>query len=185
MLFRIQDLLAGNEILSGVAAGRKVFTRLVSEARSSGVSEAVFLDFSGVRVATSSFLRESVIAFRDYARSTLTDLYPVLANCGPLIIEELAFFLKHTSDALWLCDLKAGKEPTNVRLVGELDEVQQTTLQRVIEAGSTTAPALASGSTDKIGPTAWNNRLSGLAARGLIIERRDGKTKTFKPVLGI
>ena len=36
-----------------------------------------------------------------------------------------------------------------------------------------------------IGPTAWNNRLSNLASRGLLIERRGGKTKTFAPVLEI
>jgi hypothetical protein len=41
------------------------------------------LDFSGVAVATASFLRESVIGFRDYARQALPNIYPVVANLPP------------------------------------------------------------------------------------------------------
>ena len=44
---------------------------------------------------------------------------------------------------------------------------------------------LAAQSQESLAPTAWNNRLSSLAARGLLIERRSGKTKTFAPVLEV
>jgi hypothetical protein len=45
--------------------------------------------------------------------------------------------------------------------------------------------AAQSSGVSGVGPTAWNNRLSNLASRGLLIERRGGKTKTFAPVLEI
>jgi hypothetical protein len=54
----------------------------------------------------------------------------------------------------------------------------------VTRIGAASAPELANRFTDNnIGPTAWNNRLSGLAAKGLLVERRQGKSKSFSPLL--
>src|SRR3546814_21175819 len=36
---------------------------------------------------------------------------------------------------------------------------------------------------DKIGTTAWNNRLATLSAKGMLKEVRHGKTKLFSPVM--
>jgi hypothetical protein len=56
----------------------------------------------------------------------------------------------------------------------------------VRELGAVTAPELAARFPEEnIGPTAWNNRLSGLAAKGLLVERKLGKTKSFSPLLEI
>jgi hypothetical protein len=179
-------MLADNEtILSGSQAGRRLFAKLVANAPAPSEPEPAFLDFSGIDVATSSFFRESVIAFRDYARSTLPNLYPVIANAADAVAEELAFFLRHRADAFWACDLDKDGRPINACLLGELDEVQRSTFDRVLHLGSASAPTLAaqSGGEAGVGPTAWNNRLSNLAARGLLVERRGGKTKTFAPVL--
>ena len=184
MLLPIKPLAEDETILTGAQPGRRLFAKLVANASAPSDPEPAFLDFSGIEVATSSFLRESVVAFRDYARSTLPSLYPVIANAAAPVAEELAFFLRHRADALWACDLEKGV-PINVRLLGELDEVQRATFERVQNLGSASAPTLAaqSGEESDVGPTAWNNRLSNLAARGLLIERRGGKTKTFAPVL--
>jgi len=179
-------MLADNEaILSGAQAGRRLFAKLVAGAPARDEPEPAFLDFSGISVATASFLRESVVAFRDYARSTLPNLYPVIANANDAVAEELALFLRHRTDAMWACALDVAGRPINARLVGELDEVQRTTFERVLHLRSASAPALAAESKVDagVGPTAWNNRLSNLAARGLLIERRGGKVKTFAPVL--
>jgi hypothetical protein len=185
VLLQIKTLAEDETILSGTQAGRRLFARLVASAAAPKDPEPAFLDFSGIRVATSSSLRESVVAFRDYARSTLPNLYPVIANSNDAVAEEFAFFLSHRADAFWACDLDDGGRPINARLLGELDEVQRATFDRVLHLGSASAPALAAqnGGEAGVGPTAWNNRLSNLAARGLLIERRGGKTKTFAPVL--
>ncbi len=55
----------------------------------------------------------------------------------------------------------------------------------VREMGTATAPELAARfPNETIGPTAWNNRLSGLAAKGLLVEMRQSKIKVFRPLLG-
>jgi hypothetical protein len=185
VLLKIKALAGGDSILTGAQPGRRLLGQLVANAPGPSEPEPGFLDFSGIEVATASFLRESVIAFRDYARSTLPNLYPVIANAAEAVAEELTFFLRHHGDALWACDLDDDGVPRNARLLGGLDDVQRATFDRVLELGAASAPSLAaaSGGESGVGPTAWNNRLSNLAARGLLIERRGGKIKTFAPVL--
>jgi hypothetical protein len=181
----IGTLVENETTLAGAEAGRRLFAKLVAATPAPAEPEPAFLDFARIRIATSSFLRESVVAFRDYARATLPNLYPVIANAGEAVAEEFAFFLRHRDDAFWACDLDKSGRPTHARLLGHLDEVQRATFDRVLKLGSATAPALAQGGEAGLGPTAWNNRLANLASRGLLIERRGGKTKTFAPVLEI
>jgi hypothetical protein len=183
----IKSLADGDRILTGAQPGRSLFAQLVASAPVPSEPEPAFLDFSGVEVATASFLRESVVAFRDYTRSTSANLYPVVANAVEAITEELGFFLRHRGDAVWACDIDAAGVVRNARLLGELDDVQRETFDRVLKLGAASAPTLAAagGGESGVGPTAWNNRLSNLASRGLLIERRGGKTKTFTPVLEV
>lgn len=185
MRVHILSLSGGQPVLSGAGPGRQLFGKLVAAARAPTEPETAYLDFQGVTVATASFLREGVIAFRDYARSTLPLLYPVIANASPPVIEELEFFLRHRKDALWACRLTEGGAPRDPRLLGELDDAHRSTFELVTRLGTATAPGLAAQSDEKLAPTAWNNRLSFLAARGLLIERKAGKTKTFTPVLEV
>lgn len=179
----IFEFAGGQQVLSGVQAGRQLLGKLVSAARQPAEPEPAYLDFAGVDVATASFLRESVIAFRDHARATLLGLYPVIANASPAIVEELDLFLRHRKDAVWSCSLTAGGKPRDLTIIGELDDAHRSTLDIVKRLRTASAPSLAAQSQENIAPTAWNNRLSNLAARGLLIERRSGKTKTFAPVL--
>jgi hypothetical protein len=183
MIFPLSDLSGGQTILSGVQSGRKLFAQLVARAAPPSQEEIAFLDCTGVIVATGSFLRESILAFRDYARSTLPHLYPVVANPAEAVIEELDFLLKHRKDALWICERDPQGQVDKARIIGELDAAHRATFELVAALRTASAPDLANRGDNAIGPTAWNNRLAYLASRGLLIERRAGKSKTFTPVL--
>ncbi len=179
-------LMDGRKVFSGGLAGRKLLTALIGATPTADAPTTVFLDFTGVEVATSSFLRESIIGFRDYARLSLINIYPVVANPAPAVLEELEFFLRSRSDVFWLCGLDADERVSAARLLGDLDPAQRTTFDAVRELGAVTAPELASRFPNQnIGPTAWNNRLSGLATKGLLVERKIGKTKSFSSLLEI
>lgn len=177
-------MMGGQTVLSGAGSGRKLLTALIAATPAADGPTIIFLDFTGVEVATSSFLREAVIGFRDYAVISLTDLYPVSANLAPTVIEELEFFLRARNDVQWVCDIDQNDRVNRPRLIGELDPVQRATLDMVHKGGTVTAPDLATRfPNESIGPTAWNNRLSALAAKRLVIERKVGKTKSFSPLM--
>ncbi len=183
MRIPLYELCDRQAILSGVRAGRHAFAQMVAQAVPPASEETAFLDFSGIEVATGSFLRESVMAFRDYARSTLPNLYPVVANPSEAVTEELDFLLRHRKDALWSCRLNAKGEVTEGTILGELDTGHRIAFDLVASLRTASAPDLAAQGDASIGPTAWNNRLAFLASRGLLMERRAGKSKMFTPVL--
>lgn len=186
MRFPVLYLMNGQTVLSGANPGRKLLGALVVAASSAAKPTPAFLDFDGVEVATASFLRESVIGFRDYARRALPNAYPVVANLSVAVTEELEFFVRAHGDVLLACDLGANGEVTSPRLIGELEPAQRATFDAVRESGPVSAPELAQRHADaRIGSTAWNNRLSALAGKGLLVERRLGKAKSFSSVLEV
>lgn len=180
------DLMDGQTVLAGAIAGRRLLIALIAATPSADSPTALFLDFNDVEVATASFLRESVIAFRDYARQSLPNIYPAAANLNAAVAEELDFFVRSRGDVLWSCELDLQGNVIAARLIGELDPAQRVTFNAVLESGAISAPELATRFADaRIGPTAWNNRLSALASKGLLVERRQGKSKSFSSLLEI
>jgi hypothetical protein len=185
MRFGLRDM-GGTEVAAGAQAGRRVFAALLAGAPRESAPGPMFLDLAGIEAATSSFLREAVFAFRDYCRHALDNTYPVVANATEVVAEEIAFYAKSQSDAIWSCELSEGEGIAAVRLIGRenLDLGQQEALKWVEQLPDATAPLMAQASEQTIGVTAWNNRLASLAAKGIIMEQRRGKTKIFRPVLG-
>ncbi len=183
MILSLYDLSGGQPIFSGVQAGRALLAKLVAHAAPPSRDEVAYLDCAGVKVATGSFLRESVMAFRDYTRSTVPHLYPVVANPSDAVVEELEFLLKHRKDALWICQLDLEGRVSEATVLGELDDGHRAAFDLIASLRAASAPDLAARGDANVGPTAWNNRLAFLASRGLLMERRAGKSKIFSPVL--
>lgn len=172
-------------VLAGAITGQKVFVALVQATTSPMTPEICYLDFKDVTVATTSFLRESVIAYRNHARSNWNNVYPVVANVGVPVREELEHFLRDRGDALVACDLDDAGEVSNVLVIGRLDSKQHMTLLAVIKEGEVDAPTLAKRfkQDGPASPTAWNNRLVALATKGLLMEVSGGRSKRYRPVL--
>ena len=148
--------------------------------------EAVFLDFAGVEVATASFLRETVLEFRDTVRRRRSNFYPVIANASDLVADELVVLVNSQGNVLMLCSLDANDQPHQPRLVGDLDPKQRFTFDLVQKRGETDAAELMRdyGESEKIvvKQTAWNNRLASLAGLGLVVELSQGRAKRYRPL---
>lgn len=184
MKIGVRALMGGQQILSGSADGRRLLAALVA-ATPVSAPPVLFLDFTGIEVATVSFLREGVVAYRDFVSASRQGTCPIIANASPAVLEELEFFLEARNDAMWSCRMDGHGDAVNHKILGQLDPVQKKTFDLVARLRSTSAPELAAGSPDeKIGTTAWNNRLSALVAKGLLIEERRGKLKVYKSPLG-
>jgi len=179
------------EVLSGAPKGQMFFGRLVSSVRPEPEPCQLFLNFAGVHLMTSSFFRESILPFRDYAIEKLK-LYPVLANVSDDTLDEIKVVLEPIRDAVILCTLRGGRV-SNARLFGILEDKQQLTLEAVLRQKETDAGLLKKqaddaakkrrSSEEKISITGWNNRLAALVAKGLLIETKRGRGKLYRPVL--
>jgi hypothetical protein len=145
--------------------------------------EELFVDFAGVQVATASFLREAVFAFRDKVRGRRSNFYPVVANANSAVEEELKILVDSDNSVLMLCSLDRKGRSSNPRLIGNLDPKQRLTFN-LVQQGITDATELMRkhGVTEKVKQTAWNNRLAALTAQGLVVEVNAGRAKRYRPL---
>lgn len=182
------EIGGGLEVLSGQPRGQVILGKLIAAVAPQESFTPVFLNFKGVNVATGSFLRSAILAFRDHCVRAKLNLYPVLANVSDDIIGDLKLMLEPRGDAFMVCELDGGSTVSSVRLVGSLDDTQRQTLEAVRRKGEADAITLKTvhdeeKGTEGIGVTGWNNRLASLAEKGLVVEIKRGRTKLYRPIL--
>jgi hypothetical protein len=178
--------IGNNSVLAGALNGKSVLTRLLEASMSEPTEpEPLFLDFAGVEVATASFLRESILAFRDIVRRHRPNFYPVIANPNEVVKDELVELVHVRGDVLMTCVLDDAGAVISAVPLGNLDPKQQVTFDLVHQHGETDAAELMRtyGETEGLKhATAWNNRLASLATLGLIIEKSIGRGKRYRPL---
>jgi len=193
MRIKLLDLLGNDEVaLAGSENGKQALVKLITTVQRPSSVEPLFLDFSGIHSATGSFLRESVLGFRDYCRSQIPDLYPVVANASESVLEDLQIMLENKKDLLLTCTLDGKGKTTDVQLIGVVDNIQKETIAAVNSAGEADAVRLAeqeaSASKDRtkeVQATKWNNRLAALASKGILVETRHGRAKRYRSILEV
>jgi hypothetical protein len=176
--------IAQTDVLSGALNGKSLLMRLLGATMSEPAEpEPLFLDFSGIEVATASYLRESILALRDIVRSRRSTLYPVIANPNQSVQDELVELAKSRGDVLMTCVLNEHGAVISNTPIGNLDPKQRITFEVVSKRGETDAGELMRDNGDGLRhATAWNNRLSSLASMGLIIEISRGRSKRYRPL---
>lgn len=182
MIFDVAEL-AGGSILAGAPSGRQLYSKLVAVLPAEPVSpEPLLLDFRRVDVATASFLRESVLAFRTFVRGRKSNFYPVVANASADVIDEIFELVQPRGEVVMTCSTDEDGTILRCRHVGKLDPMQQLTFDLVNAHGETTASKLMEIEKGEVKATAWNNRLASLSNLGLLCEQSRGRTKTYKPI---
>jgi hypothetical protein len=185
MRIKMQDVLDNaSGILAGAINGRKGLAKLLEQiSEEPDKPEELFLDFSGVQVATASFLRETVFAFRDTVRRRRSNFYPVIANAVSAVEDELKVLVQSDNSVLMLCSLDRKGRPHTPRLVGNLDPKQRLTFD-LVQKGTTDAAQLMrdNANTENVKQTAWNNRLAALTSLGLVVELSAGRAKRYRPL---
>lgn len=184
MILRLHEL-ANDDVLAGARDGIAMLATLIGVLGHAEDTALAIIDFRDIRVATGSYLRESVLGFRNHCRQRTPPTAVVIANADVVVVDELRSLLSTSGDALVTCDLPTGGAPQHGRVLGSLEEKQRTTLDAVLRLGIADARALHEKfhRTEAIGVTGWNNRLAALAEKGILIEEKEGRTKRYRPVL--
>ncbi len=173
-------------ILSGAINGKAAFAAMINDVgEEPAAPTALYLDFKDIQVATASYLRESAFSFKTYLRTAQSRYYPVAANANDSVNDELLTIANARNDAMIRCDLDEQSNISSISLIGTLDPKQQLTFDLVNRLKDADASRLMKqyGKAEQVTATAWNNRLAGLAARGLIREFTKGRAKYYRPVL--
>jgi hypothetical protein len=81
------------------------------------------------------------------------------------------------------CEVSDDGVVTSTAPIGNLDPKQKITFDVVSQRGETDAGELMRENGEGLKhATAWNNRLSSLAAMGLIVEISRGRSKRYRPL---
>jgi hypothetical protein len=175
--------LGQQSVLAGALSGRRLLGILLNATSvEPGKAEPAFLDFRNIEVATASFLRESVLTFRDLTRGRRSNFYPVIANANDLVTDELLELMRSRNDVIMTCGLDESGVATTPKLIGDLEPKQRMTFELVCGRGETDAELMRQYGGTRT-QTAWNNRLAALAALGVLVEINQGRNKRYKPLL--
>jgi len=172
--------IATDGVLAGAINGRAAFADIISKAQTEPAEPTLLvLDFGRIELATASYMKELVFGTKSFMRTTGSRWYPIVANANNAVREELRVLTEARKDAIIVCDCDTEGEITNPKLFGDLDSKQVSTFNKVAEKGTANASILMKefGEAENTGPTAWNNRLAGLVAKGVLMEFKKGRAK--------
>jgi hypothetical protein len=180
----IKDLV-GFDVCAGAVGGRDLLGKLlVCTAREPAIPEPVLLDFEAINVATASYLRESVIAFRTIVRGRRSNFYPAVANANESVTEELNDILQVGGHAILSCTIMQNGGIADVAVLGKMDLKQRKIFDLIWERKDLNANQLQIefGESAGVKQTSWNNRLSALAQASLVVELSEGRNKRYRPL---
>lgn len=176
--------VTGTESVSGETNGLTAMLTVARSIPQDSKEPRVFVDFSGIGIATGSFLRAFTIGLRDFCNEHRPGVSVILANVNDTVREELVDRLRVMREAVVTCKLSAKGSVSAPQVVGVLEEKQMETLRAVNERGEVDAPMLAARDSESdASANKWNNRLALLASKGILKERREGRIKRYSPVL--
>jgi hypothetical protein len=174
--------MSGDPVLAGRDEGAAMASKILQKTGQRDAAVLVTFDFSGITLATASYLDEVTLRLRPALRERFA--YPLPVNMVSRVLEEFESLLERANDAFLIGSRGSDGAITDLRVVGKLDSklretydlVRAKTLASAVELFNTYSGA------EKIGATAWNNRLNALAEKGLLQEIPAGREKKFRPL---
>lgn len=173
--------LAGSTDLAGAVDGAAWFR--AARQRLDTVEPGLHaIDFTEVRLATVSWLREAVIGLQKYAATMRPDTVLIVANLADLVREELAVALEATGRVTVAATVSPNLQIHSPVLMGRLDPALSETLG-VVQGQREFDASFVSRALPHVGLSAANNRLAALEDRGILKSQRRGRARLYDPVL--
>jgi len=175
----LRDFTAEFPSLTGVARARHLLAKLIAWTADEAPKGTLVLDFTGIADASASFLREAILAFRDYVRAYQPDVFPVLANIADTVREEFDTLLKARGEAMPACRLDAGDKPVEATIIGVLEPSLSQTLDMIRDRGQLALGDLPTETKS----TTWSNRIASLIRQGFVVPIPEPNKRVYRYVL--
>lgn len=140
------------------------------------------IDFTGIQLATVSWLREGALALCKYAAAIRPEVRLAAAGLSPLVREELEVALEATGTMLIAADLGSKSQLIHPLILGRADPALCDTLQAV-EGQAEFDATFVCRALPGVGLSAANNRLAALEAKGILTSERRGRSRVYRPLL--
>ena len=173
----------GDTHLAGADMGISHLPKLLEAALKGAKGELLVLDFSGVD-ATASYLSQSVVKLLRMANAGELDRFFVFTGVNKHTRDDLEIVLTLQKMAALLADSsKKLGTPQALEVIGHLEPLYRSTLERIFSMKKATAEDLMSDAKEeRIQKTGWLNRLAFLANQRLIRKEKHARELIFKPV---
>lgn len=181
-ILALREFTASYPSLTGVSRARHLLAQLINWTAEHSPKGTLVLDFNGVGEASASFLRESILAFRDYTRSYQPELFPVLANITDAVREEFETLLRDRNEAMPGCRLDGAGAVANPEVLGVLETGLRQTLDVIRAHGQMTLGDLRA-LPDDTKATTWSNRIANLIRQGFVVPSPDPIRRVYRFVL--
>jgi hypothetical protein len=168
--------------LQGRILGAKHFATICGQLVDVPPGTMVVLDFTGVDYVTGSWLNAMMVPFFDWAGHPERDFFPVLRNVKGEWLDEV-YLVANWNQQCYLIADDGEIPPKRARLMGHLEATQRSTLQVVLGTKRVTGAELARKAKERIGPTAWNNRLRDLYLKRLIAREKNGRKQWYYSII--
>ena len=176
---QLRDMTADFPSLTGVSRARQLLAKLIAWTADHAPKGTLILDFTGVSNASASFLREAILAFRDYVRAYQPEVFPVLANLTDEVREEFHTLLQARSEAIPGCRLDASGGPVDAEVLGVLEPGLSQTLNMIRTRGQLALRDMPSETK----ATTWSNRIASLIRQGFIVPIPEPNKRVYRFVL--
>jgi hypothetical protein len=175
--------LSREPVLAGRDEGEAMRGRLMQRLDAQAGAILFVLDFAGITVATASYLDEITLKLRPVLRKRTA--FPFIANLAKRVAEEFESLLTRANESFLVGETDAAGAVVDARILGVLESKLRETYDLVKSKNEAGATELHEEfvSTDKVGPTAWNNRLNTLADKGFLQEIPIGRAKKYRPLM--
>jgi hypothetical protein len=176
----LRDFTAEFPSLTGVARARRLLAKLIEWTAVESPKGTLILDFTDIADASASFLREAILAFRDYVRAYQPDVFPVLANIAETVRDEFDTLLKARGEAMPACRIDDAGNPVDAFVIGALEPSLSQTLDMIRARGQL---ALSDLPTAAVRTTTWSNRIASLIRQGFIVPIPEPNKRVYRYVL--
>lgn len=177
--------ITGLETLAGKSGATRDFPKFMNEVEASPEGSTVLLDWSDIEVATASYFTGTYIRLLRMTMTGDMDRYLILAGLNDTCLDELKLALELTGLVGLMTDCGKKEFIKNVRAFGKLEPAYVEALEAVQRTNGISASELYQQSArgkDRIGKTAWVNRLTNLHRLRLVRKQKSGRQFIFKPV---
>jgi|ERR1700722_8541440 len=166
----VRDLTGRSELV-GASMGESDRPLFEAAAQQKGVSSAIRFDWSGVRVATGSYLKAAYIPILSKHRPALI----LTSDLEGAVIEDMQIVLESTGSTILVARRIPRTKKYEISVLGILDSAYEDTLAAAKKRPYVTASELFAERKSKVGKTGWMNRLSRLYEMGLLSKEKVGK----------